>query len=74
MEREKTETKNLPSDMDPIVELVGKIVLVAKSDGRNFAAKMLSVRGDEIWFLNKQGARMMVKRGVVEEITPIGGD
>jgi len=74
MENLKTETKNTTSDTDPIVELVGKIVLVAKSDGRNFAAKMLSVRGDEIWFLNKQGDRMMVKRGVVEEITPIGGD
>lgn len=61
-------------EKDPIIELIGRIVLVTKRDGRSFAARLLCVRGDEIWFSNKQGTRMMVKREVVEEITPIGGN
>jgi hypothetical protein len=65
---------NEKSKENPTAELAGKIILVRKSDKRGFAARLLGVRGDEIWLSNRHGIRVMLKRKVVEEITLIGGD
>lgn len=57
---------NMNPNFDPISKLVGKIVIV-EADYR-FAARLIAVRNNELWFESKRGAVWMRNRNDIQNI------
>lgn len=53
--------------LDPINNLVGKIVIVETSEKR-FAARLIAVNGDELWFEDRTGRQWMNSRLAMQSI------
>jgi hypothetical protein len=54
--------KKILSEIDTLIQLVGKIVIAVKSGGFRFSARLIEVRGSELWFENRSGQRWMARR------------
>ena len=53
--------------LDPINSLIGKIVIVETS-GKRFAARLIAVNGDELWFEDRTGRQWMNSRSAMQSI------
>jgi hypothetical protein len=62
-------TQNTTIQIDPIVDSIGTIVIVQTTEKR-FAARLIALKGDELWFESKRGARWMHNRSDIIGIFP----
>jgi hypothetical protein len=53
--------------LDPINNLVGKIV-IAETLEKRFAARLIAVNGDELWFEDRTGRQWMNSRSAMQSI------
>ena len=53
--------------LDPINNLIGKIVIV-ETAGKRFAARLIAVNGDELWFEDRTGRQWMNSRSAMQSI------
>jgi hypothetical protein len=53
---------------DPIMRMIGEIVICAKTNGKTFSARLVDIRDNELWFENRSGTLMMNKREVISSI------
>lgn len=58
---------DIMNNFDPISELVGKIIIAETSENR-FAARLIAILGNELWFESKRGARWMKNRREIQNI------
>ena len=56
---------------DPLPSLLKQICIV-KTPDISFAARMISIQGEEVWFENKRGQKWMVNRQNILEVKPVG--
>lgn len=54
-------------DLDPISLLLGKITIVETPSNR-FAARLIAILGNELWFESKRGTRWMQNRSDIQNI------
>jgi hypothetical protein len=54
-------------NFDPISDLIGNITIVETPSNR-FAARLIAVLGNELWFESKRGARWMQNRNDIQNI------
>lgn len=52
---------------DPINSLIGKIVIAETSEKR-FAARLIVINGDELWFEDRTGRQWMNSRSAMQSI------
>jgi hypothetical protein len=62
-------TQNTTTQIDPIESTIGTIVIVQTTEKR-FAARLIALKGDELWFESKRGARWMYNRSDILGIFP----
>ena len=55
------------NNFDPISDLVGKIIIAETSENR-FAARLIAILGNELWFESRMGARWMKNRREIQNI------
>ena len=53
--------------LDPINNLIGKIVIV-ETAGKRFAARLIVINGDELWFEDRTGRQWMNSRSAMQSI------
>jgi hypothetical protein len=53
--------------LDPINSLIGKIIIAETSEKR-FAARLIAVNGEELWFEDRTGRQWMNSRSAVKSI------
>lgn len=58
------------SEEDPILSLPKRICIVKTIDN-SFAARLIKINGDELWFQNRRGQKWMVNRKNILEIKPL---
>ena len=58
-------------EFDPIQEYIGKIVQV-RHNKRQYAAKLIAIKGNELWFEARNKQRWMVSRTVLDYICIAG--
>ena len=59
------------SDEDPINDLKGKICIV-NTNNAEFCARLTAIHGEnELWFTNRSGLLVMVRRESVTSIRPL---
>ena len=58
-------------EFDPIQEYIGKIVQVRHNE-RQYAAKLIAIKGNELWLEAKNKQRWMVSRTVLDYICIAG--
>lgn len=57
---------------DFISKMIDSLLLVQKTDGRTFIARLIGIDGDELYFENKKGLVSMVRRAMIYEMTVVG--
>lgn len=58
---------NNVEEFDPIYNYVGKLVVV-ENNGKKFCAKVIAIKGEELWFQGKNSAIWMIARSNVKYI------
>ena len=53
---------------DVLDSLVGKLVIGELYNGRTFAAKLVLISGNDIWFQNSNGLRIMNKLSEIKRM------
>ncbi len=69
---------NITEDEDPLEKFLNKLALVDKENGkrRTFIARLIRIKGDEIYFQSKDKRISMIHRSSIKEISeyvPKGG-
>jgi hypothetical protein len=48
-------------EFDPIIDYIGKLTLIKHND-RQYVAKLIALKGEELWLEGRDGDRWMVAR------------
>ncbi len=64
-------TNNEIEEFDPIYNYIGRIVQVRHND-RQYSAKLIAIKGDELWLEAKNKQRWMVNRRVLQYLGLVG--
>jgi hypothetical protein len=59
------------NNIDPIFDYIGKIVQIRHND-RQYSAKLIAIKGDELWLEAKNKQRWMVSRSVLQYLGLVG--
>lgn len=55
---------------DPIMRMIGEIVICAKTNGKTFSGRLVAVKSEELWFETRDGKWMMDRRQSIATICP----
>jgi hypothetical protein len=64
-------TNNEIKEFDPIYNYIGRIVQI-RHNHRQYSAKLIAIKGNELWLEAKNKQRWMVSRTVLEYIGLVG--